>query len=332
MPSRGHNGVRAGFTLVELLVVIAIIAVLIGLLLPAVQKVREAANRIKCQNNLKQIALACHSYHDANRAFPLSTDRRSYPAYVGYVTEIIPLLPFLEQGNLYQDLYNQAVAHHTYMGELTSFAAAPGSLSAAPLAVLACPSDRLPSPPAASRTVGTNTYYFGLTSYVGNWESVLRGPANTFNDGIFVDTGQPVSLPGITDGTSNTILFGERSNYDPNWTTFTQQFPPLDGVPFYAAFSAWGCASITLSPQGVGSRPLNSTLVIADPLGATDLLARGYTYGSGHPQGANFAFCDGSVHFLSNAVNSAATLAGGATILEALSSRNGGEVVDASPY
>src|SRR5215469_5660237 len=112
---------RKAFTLIELLVVIAIIAVLIGLLLPAVQKVREAANRAKCENNLKQLALACHSYHDTYETFPASSAyygldvarRGGSPA--GYETPFIPLLPFLEQQTLYQQFYNLAASNNTYM-------------------------------------------------------------------------------------------------------------------------------------------------------------------------------------------------------------------------
>src|ERR1700759_2936984 len=85
--------IKDGFTLIELLVVIAIIAVLIGLLLPAVQKVREAAQRTQCQNNLKQLGLAAHNYHDINQAFPAAQGSQS----PSYINQLLPLLPYLEQ-------------------------------------------------------------------------------------------------------------------------------------------------------------------------------------------------------------------------------------------
>jgi prepilin-type N-terminal cleavage/methylation domain-containing protein/prepilin-type processing-associated H-X9-DG protein len=325
MRSQNPNGGRAGFTLIELLVVIAIIAILIGLLLPAVQAVRASAQRTQCQNNLKQLGLAGQSYHDANQAFPYHWDFTPQTNPSGYYTSIIPLLPFLEQGNLYQQLYTLAVQKGTFMGQYSKgFGETPGSDIATPLPVLACPSDHLPSPPT---TQSLSNVYIGLTSYLGNWES----SSSPGNDGIFVlPSVHPVSLLSITDGTSNTILFGERYNYDQNWS-FVQMCTPAYANIAFSSLSAWGTYGSFQGPDGVGSSPLNSTFG-STSCSSINESARYSTYGSGHNQGANFAFCDGSVHFISNSINNAATVANGNTLLQALCTRNGGEVVDASQY
>jgi prepilin-type N-terminal cleavage/methylation domain-containing protein len=164
---------RRAFTLVELLVVIAIIAVLIGLLLPAVQKVRAAAQRTQCQNNLKQQGLAMLNYHDSNQYFP--------PAFVsgtnwGWGTLI---LPYLEQGNAYAALDPAA----------TIFPAAPTYPLNLPLSIYICPAD--PSGPI-------NNYYggFAKSNYVVSEQVSDGGPMYT--------------ILTITDGTSNTFMIGER--------------------------------------------------------------------------------------------------------------------------
>jgi prepilin-type N-terminal cleavage/methylation domain-containing protein/prepilin-type processing-associated H-X9-DG protein len=330
MSEQDHSRGRAGFTLVELLVVIAIIAILIGLLLPAVQKVREAANRAKCLNNLKQLALATLMYTDTYQAFPLQGSINTSPPGSG--TAFIALLPFMEQGNLYQQIYNGAVANNTYLGD-TYATTSPGVLSATPLALLACPSDQLPSPPTTYNSLAQA--YYGVTSYMGNIGDY--SPALQLK-GIFLLDYSTVTLLSISDGTSNTFLFGERYNYDSIWNAFTNAVPAANGVSFSALFSPWGVYGHGAGPFGSGDYPLNYTFSQQNPPWDPsnpfniNLLARSRAFGSGHIQGANFAFCDGSVHFISNSINTAATLPNGETVLQALCSISGGEVVDASQY
>jgi prepilin-type N-terminal cleavage/methylation domain-containing protein/prepilin-type processing-associated H-X9-DG protein len=338
----GHR--RRAFTLLELLVVITIIAVLIAMLLPAVQKVRESASRLKCQNNLKQIALACHNYADTNNGFPVSwaawpsrSQAKAFP------NEYFFLLPYLEQQPLQQGL-SQQFASYTCSG-------GPGSVFTIPVSVYVCPSDSgLPSPPVAEDPSGN---YWALTSYRFNQTGLSLGDFNWLSDGVFPYWGpnfvNPLPLPitAITDGTSNTILAGDFSNYDPNWSQYLPGYiqlfypdHPVNTQPIFAiaVSSNWGFAFLG-DTWGDGNFPLNYRLPpYSGVLGPFTL--RSWAFGSGHINGANFVFCDGSVHFITNAINNASQVMSYATyggpspipLLGALCTRAGEEVTTAAQY
>jgi prepilin-type N-terminal cleavage/methylation domain-containing protein/prepilin-type processing-associated H-X9-DG protein len=315
------RALRRGFTLVELLVVIAIIAVLLGLLLPAVQKVRESANRTRCQNNLRQIALAAQIYHDVHKAFPVAVRLLTDPSYS---SPFVPLLPFLEQ----QPLYNQGYTTNPPFAADTL-----QSPAATPLPLLVCPSDPGMPYPAVMQWPGPNwqgtNQYYGLTSYRGNTSGL-----NAFidpdygTDGIIgLDPDHPVTLVAVMDGTSNTILFGEFNSVEPSWGPYANLLG-MTGVPFPVVACPWSGGGM-ITPVASGGYPLNGKLppVPPDPLTALlYFLPRIFGYGSNHPGGANFAFCDGSVRYLTD---SAANASG---VLSALSTRAGGEAIDANSY
>jgi prepilin-type N-terminal cleavage/methylation domain-containing protein/prepilin-type processing-associated H-X9-DG protein len=316
---------RSAFTLVELLVVIAIIAVLIGLLLPAVQKVRAAAARVQCQNNLKQLALASHNYHDSTGALPqLQNNNNGNGIAIGYTTPFIPLLPDVEQQNLYQRFRDSAVAQQRpILGDVND--GGPNSLDASVVATYVCPADALPRP-AVGLWPGTNTYV-GLTSYRANSTGYDFFYQPFGDDGVIcIDTA--VRLTDITDGTSNTLLFGEHYNADPNWPLWSAAFGLNPATQFYLWGSAW--ANVNLQTTALGTVPLNYLLpptVPADFFQAdVTVFNRFLAYGSGHPGGANFALADGSVRFISDGINSTPT------VLSALCTRAGGEVIPGSAY
>lgn len=292
---------RPAFTLIELVVVIAVIGVLIGLLLPAVQKARETANRLSCANNLKQLALAAQNYHDSRRAFPPGYYRASGRwLEVQVVTLYVALLPYIEQDSL-----QRRWDFGRYGNNLGPY---PTATASQVIALAVCPSDTLPRPPVDRNDTGASPRHWGLVSYGGN--AGLRATGGESKDGIFFE-GSAVPIAGVTDGTSNTLLFGERNHWDPNYDRLCQRDPI--GTNGWWAY-AWP-ADVLLSAAVPLNYRVPPTATSCEEVKADRLCA----FGSRHPGGANFALADGSVRFLSDSVPLAT--------LQALSTRGEGEVV-----
>jgi prepilin-type N-terminal cleavage/methylation domain-containing protein len=283
-PARRH-----GFTLVELLVVIAIIGVLVALLLPAVQAAREAARRMQCTNNLKQLGLAVHNYHDTFNAFPpqmmnvdTSNDRRWG---WGAVT-----LPFVEQTALFEQLKPDGGKQIPAASTLIN-----GSpLLKTRLAVHQCPSDHTGvtlnqfHPSVAASSSADNWY--SKSNYVCN-QQIMRYRAGF--------AGACFRMAEVTDGTTNTLLLGERR----------LSIPPAKRYP---GSIVWGTAQGTGDSANVfhAAHPINTPSKNADfDADASDTQRYRFGVSSAHPSGAMFAMTDGSVRFVSENIplNPAAT-------------------------
>ncbi len=297
MVSRFGSSPRRGFTLVELLVVIAIIGILVGLLLPAVQAAREAARRMQCSNNLKQLGLASHNYHDVHKSFPIGHHFRGTYANTGLAYGWgFGLLPFIEQGNL----YNQFNTAWPVMNLANSNN---GLLAATPQASFSCPSDTKPpqrddpvntpsTPTVIIKNSGTSSYQGAGGAYTG-WNGTGAANATRYNGVFERDTRGAMGIRDMTDGTSNTIIIAEaRWGMDPAGENRGRIYGASDNI---------------LRTQGS-----TNALMVCGEYAMNFTYAEGNgqphrTAGSFHTGGAQFAFGDGSVHFLSENIDHTGT-------------------------
>lgn len=290
--------VRPAFSLIELLVVIGIIALLIGMLLPAVQNVRAAAARVRCQNNLKQLGLALHAYHDTADALPpglsVTIERGRYP-YLGWPGRI---LPYIEQDVLWRQI-DQAFATDPNLQEFYGHPLHEELLKT-PVVLFNCPADgRLPGP-----NISNNDLY-AHTSYLG-----VHGVNQYQRDGVLFRDSR-IKLIQIMDGTSQTIMLGER--------------PPPPNFQLGWWYRGWGQAQEGSAEMLLGAKEWNTSEATCGEgpyqfqPGRIDQFCDLFHFWSLHSGGAHFLFADGSVRFLSYSASA---------IMPALSTRSGGEVVE----
>ncbi|MEQ1828735.1 MAG: DUF1559 domain-containing protein [Pirellula sp.] len=307
---------RRGFTLVELLVVIAIIGILVGLLLPAVQAAREAARRMQCSNNLKQLALAMHNHHDAFRKFPSGGQEASSSRYViGWPGKVFPYFEEGNRRNQIDAMINGFNTNTVFNGVTVTNPALdwimPWRLLAAPhngadpifekpIPVLVCPSSELgtQSPDAwNTATPDIRAIYQAALHYRGNGGSSTvalvqgtQGRHQWFNKSGVMYPESKTTFGSITDGSSNTILFGETSSavgrglFSRSW----------------GSIQPWTWGYYSYPPSATKGWLFIDHKIVTYPIGYTGAFFTNETpFTSNHTGGAMFALCDGSVQFLS---------------------------------
>lgn len=319
---------RRGFTLVELLVVITIIGILIALLLPAVQAAREAARRLQCSNNLKQLGLGLHNYHSAHRAFPIGARPGTGDGRYGWGPSFfVHLLPFIEQAAL-ADKWPWTDKGHTnanegYVGGNENLQGTPVNIDHLPMPAFRCPSSVLPMFRSETWPCSCMSSYTGIMGAVeATGDYVPRRYRSCCyygtHNGLISGSGMLVPLLSIriadcTDGTSNTIILGEISDWakdatgkhqhvDPSWYegwsvgggNWTAVIDTADTSSSYDSMDRHFHLNSVRYPVGTRTYGLPGINVLSAPNGP--LL-------SAHPGGAHTCLTDGSVRFLSDSTD-----------------------------
>ncbi len=319
---------QRGFTLIELLVVMAVIGVLVALLLPAVQSAREAARRANCINNLKQIALAFHSYESSSTVLPPGKKGCCWGTWLVYT------LPYLDQTPLY-NAWN-AMGNNTpgwpapYDTDFRYFGAANVTVTSTRLLAYLCPSDLTNAP--LSTTLGGATFACTSQNYAVNFGNTIAAQTEyqgtPFLGAPFSDIGSPladhnqpahacVPLSAITDGLSNTLLLSEvivgqgldlrGFSWWGDAAAFEALHPPNTSFPD-VLFSAYYCNNQSPNPPCMG---------------ATTAIPDNYSARSRHPGGVNAALCDGSIRFVKNSIS--------ISVWRKMSTTRGNEVLGLDP-
>ena len=340
-----------GFTLIELLVVIAIIAVLIALLLPAVQAAREAARRSQCTNNMKQLGIAMHNFHDTYGAFPYARKVDQWNAYTIYEN----ILPFVEQGNIYNG-YVSSGLNSTACPDISTNYQINSSVRTAIVSTFFCPSDTGPVLDEAPslqwmRTRGNYRGCVGPGDMYNNYPNPPATAPKTLPPGFFqvipaqsydTNTTNPTPKPfqakfsDITDGTSNTVMLAEGLN-----ATVTGPWPgPMGDLQLgnmgAAMFSNYTTPNSSSADQIWGPCPRDNGVDLQYPASAPCISLGGQRSNSSdsvnafaasrskHPGGVNAGMADGSVRFIKNTINT--------SVWWALGTRGGGEVLSSDSY
>jgi prepilin-type processing-associated H-X9-DG protein len=288
---------RHAFTLVELLVVIGVIMMLIGLIMPAIQKVRGGADRLICASNLYQLGIALHNYHIDNGRFPPGYTPNRQQEQFPRMTWLARVLPYIEQDNLWSTTVS------AYIQNRVAFVNPPHIGFSKPVKLFSCPSDErmsAPQPTLRGRIAA-------LTSYVG-----VLGTDYRYTDGVLYRDSR-TRITDIHDGSSNTIMVGERPPSADNFYGW-----------WYAGYGQNGTGSLDML---LGAREINfggGTVGGCPPgpyafgPGRVNNLSDVFHFWSLHNSGANFLYADGSVHFLNYGINP--------SIIPAMATRSGGEV------